>query len=106
MSRLLATVHGIDERLSGYYRFFKAKPSHDGRVHRQLGPIGVGIGIVAMYDVETLRSAVGQMLDRQNSLVTQMESLTADTAKLAKNFKKLQGAVDMMKNLEVSTSHS
>ena len=34
-----------------------------------------------------------------------MEGLTTDTAKLAKNFKKLQGAVDMMKNLEVSTSH-
>ena len=58
-----------------------------------------------MYVVETLRSTVGQMQDRQNKLVTQMESLTTDTAKLAKNFKKLQGAVDMMKNLEVSTSH-
>ena len=64
----------------------------------------MGIGILAMYGVETLRSTVGQMQDRQNSLVTQMESLTTDTAKLAKNFKKLQGAVDMMKNLEVSTS--
>ena len=58
-----------------------------------------------MNDVETLRSTMGQMQDHQNSLVTQMESLTTDTAKLAKNFKKLQGAVDMMKNLEVSTSH-
>ena len=105
VSRLLVTVHGIDERLSGYYRFFKAKPTHDDRVHRQLGPIALEIGILAMYDVETLRSTVGQMQDRLNSLVTQMKSLTADTAKLAKNFKKLQGAVDMMKNLEVSTSN-
>ena len=32
MARLLATVHGIDERLSGYCRFFKAKPTHDSRV--------------------------------------------------------------------------
>ena len=98
VSRLLATVYGIDERLSGYYRFFKAKPTHDSRVHQQLGPIGVGIGILATYDVETLISTVGQMQDRQNSLVTPMESLTTDTAKLTKNFKKLQGAVDMMKN--------
>ena len=66
MSRLLASVHGIDERLSGYYRFFKAKPAHDDRVCRQLGPIGVGIGILAMYNIETLRSTVGQMRDRQN----------------------------------------
>ena len=104
VSRLLTSVHGIDERLSGYYRFFKAKPAHDDRVRRQLDPIGVGIGILAMYDVETLRSMVGRMQDRQNSLVTQMESLNTDTVRLAKNFKKLQGAVDM-KNLEVSTSH-
>ena len=48
---------------------------------------------------------MGQMQDRQNALVTQMESLSTDTAKLVKNFKKLQGAVQMMKNLEVSTSH-
>ena len=40
-----------------------------------------------------------------NKLVTQMDSLTSDTAKLVKNFKKLQGAVEMMKNLEASTSH-
>ena len=99
VSRLLASVHGIGERLSGYYRFFKAKPTHDNMVCQQLGPIGVGIGILAMYDVETLRCTVGQMQDRQNSLVTQTESLTTGTAKLAKNFKKLQGAVDMMKNL-------
>ena len=91
--------------MSGYYRFFKAKPTHDDRVRRQLGPTGVGIGILAMYDVETLSFMVGQMQDRQNSLVTQMESLTTDTAKLAKHFKKLQGAVDMIMNLEVSTSH-
>ena len=44
----------------------------------------MGIGILAMYDVETLRSTVGQMQDHQNYLVTQMESLTTDTAKLAK----------------------
>ena len=105
VSRLLVSVHGTDERLSGYYRFFKAKPTCGVRERRQLGPIGVGIGILAMYDVETLRSTVGQMQDSQNNLVTQMESLTTDTAKLVKNFKKLQGAVDMMKNLEVSTSH-
>ena len=65
----------------------------------------MGIGTLARYDVESLRSTVGQMQDRQNKLVTKMESLTTDTAKLVKNFKKLQGAVDMMKNLEVSTSH-
>ena len=48
ISRLLASVQGIDGRLSRYYRFFKAKPNHDCRVRRQVGPIGVGIGILAM----------------------------------------------------------
>ena len=55
VSRLLVSVHGIDERLSGYYRFFKAKPTQGARERRQLGAIGVGIGILALYDVETLR---------------------------------------------------
>ena len=58
-----------------------------------------------MYNAETLRSMVGQMKDRQSALVSQLESLSTDTAKMARNFKKLQGAIQMMKNLEVSTSH-
>ena len=35
------------------------------------------------------------MQDRQNKLVTQMQGLTDDTEKLVRNFKKLQGAVDI-----------
>ena len=46
--------------------------------------------------METLRSTAGQIQDCQNASVAQLESLTTDTAKLA---------IQMMKGLEVSTSH-
>lgn len=60
------------------------------RQNQQLGPIGVGIGVLAIYDEETLRSTVSQMHYCQNALVAQLESLTTDNAKFAKkirNFK-------------------
>ena len=73
--------------------------------HQLVALAGVGIGVLAMYDVETLRSIVGEMKSRQNILVRQMECKTNGTMVLVKNFNKLKGAIEMMHQSDLSMSH-
>ncbi len=105
-SRLSATADGIDKRMQEYSLFFKVVPSRVSRHRRQLAAIaGVGIGILALYDVESLKSTVGEMQSRQNVLVRNLESVTNETIVLANNFIKLRGAIAMMKDMDLNISH-
>ena len=55
-------MHGIERRLSHYVLFSNAHPSASARSKRQLaGAVGIGIGVLALYDVESLKSTVGEM---------------------------------------------
>ena len=73
-------MHGIERRLSDYVLFFDAHPSVSIRSKLQLaGAVGIGIGVLALYDVESLKSTVREMESRQNILVRQMSGLTNDT---------------------------
>ena len=105
-SRLLSTVQEIESRLDEYGVFFRSHPHAVSRHRRQLAAFaGVGVGILALYDVESLKDTVGEMESRQNSLVRQVVGLSNDTLILAKNFKKLKGAIDMMKSMELRIAH-
>ena len=76
-SRLITTMHGIERRLSDYVLYFNAHPSASTRNKRQLaGTIGIGIGVLALYDVE---STIGEMESRQSILVHQISGLINDT---------------------------
>ena len=82
-SRLITTMHGIEHRLGDYVLFFDAHPSVSIRSKRQLaGSVGIGIGVLALYDIESLKSTVGEMESRQNILVRQMSGLTNDSTAL------------------------
>ena len=77
--------------------FFNAHPSVSKRSKRQLAEtVDIGIGVLALYDVESLMSTVSEMESRQNILVRQMSGLTNDTLALERNFLKLKGALEMM----------
>ena len=80
--------------------FFNAHPSASARNKRQLAG-AIGIGVLALYDVESLKSTVGEMESRQNILVRQMSGLTNDTLALKRNFLKLKGALEMMRSFEL-----
>ncbi len=104
LARLQATVQGIQLRHDEYQSFFSSSPV--SRNKRQLGAVlGIGIGLAALYDVETLRGTVGEMQSRQNDLVRLMSCITNDTAKLTKNFKKLRGAISMLDSAMVNMNH-
>ena len=60
---------------------------------------------MALYDVESLNSTVGEMESRQNILVRQMSGLTNDTLALERNFLKLKGALEMMRSFELRVAH-
>ena len=76
-SRLITTMNGIERRLSDYVMFFDAHPSVSRRSKRQLaGAVDIGIGVLALYNVESLKSTVSEMESRQNILVRQMSGLT------------------------------
>ena len=87
-SRLIATMHGIERRLSDYVLFFDAHTSVSGRNKRQLaGVVGIGIGVLALSDVESLKSTGGEIESRQNILVRQMDgkvSMDLVSSKLAR----------------------
>ena len=52
-------MHGIERRLSDYVMLFNAHPGVSKRSKRQLaGAVGIGIGVLALYDVESLKSTV------------------------------------------------
>ena len=54
-------MHGIERRLSDYVMFFNAHPSVSKRGKRQLaGAVGIGIGVLALYEVESLKSTVSE----------------------------------------------
>ena len=92
--------------MSDYVLFFNAHPSASARSKRQLArAVGIGIGVLALYDVESLKSTVGGMESRQNTLVHQMSGLTNDTLALERNFLKLKGALEMMRSFELRVAH-
>ena len=92
-------MHGIERRLGDYVLLFDAHPSVLVTSKRQLaGAVGIGIGVLALYDCESLKSTVGEMESRQNILVRQMSGLTNDTIALEKNFLKLKRALEMMRS--------
>ena len=105
-SRLLSCVEEIHGRHVEFENYILGSPHHLSRPNRQLAALaGIGIGVLAMYNVETLRSTVGEMQSRQNVLVRQMVCVTNDTIVLVKNFNKLKGAIKMMHQSELSMSH-
>ena len=105
-SRLITTMHGIERRLSDYVLFINAHPSVAKRGKRQLaGAMGIGLGVLALYDVESLKSTVSEMETRQNILVRQMSGLINDTLALERNFLKLKGALEMMRSFELRVAH-
>ena len=104
--RLLSCVEEIHGRHVEFENYFLGSPHHLSRPRRQLAALaGIGIGVLAMCDVATLRLTAGEMQSRQNVLVRQMECVTNDTIVLVKNFTKLKGAIEMMHQSELSLSH-
>ena len=86
-------MHGIKRRLSDYVLFFYSHPSVSARSQRQLaGAVGIGIGVLALYDDESLKSTVWEMESRQNILMRQMSGLTYDTLALEKKLFEAQGS--------------
>ena len=58
----------VEERLSDYGLFFNSHPGALARNRRQLASaIGIGVGVLALYDVESLKSTVSEMESRHFS---------------------------------------
>ena len=69
-SRLLSCVEEIHSRHVEFENYILGSSHHLSRPRHQLAALaGIGIGVLAMYDVETLQSTVGEMQSRQNALV-------------------------------------
>ena len=70
-ARLLAALDRTQERHDDYYNFFlHSSHASSSRPKRQfLAAAGVGLGLLAMMDAESLRSTVGEVQSRQNALV-------------------------------------
>ena len=66
-ARLLAALDRTQERHDDYFNFF-LRSSHavSSRPKRQFIAAGVGLGLLAMMDAESLRSTVGEVQSRQN----------------------------------------
>ena len=60
--RLHSCVEEIHGRHVEFKNYFLGSPHHLSQPRRQLAALaGIGIGVLAMYDVETLRSTVDEM---------------------------------------------
>lgn len=71
----MATMHDIGRRLGNFLLFFNSQPrSALACTQRQLVN-AIGIGVLALYVVESLKTTVGEIQTRQNALERQVSGL-------------------------------